>query len=200
MSEVFITNKEPGDSNYTTFLTNDNIASGKNIGLSASYNRQLKKGRSFNAFINVYNNRFKGIIDNENIHVNYTAYSANFSSQFTLRKGWAAEINGWYNSKTVESGATISSPMGMFSFGGSKKLLKDKASVILNVRDPFYFLHYRGHTDLNKGITDVRSYWDNRRVIFTLTYRFGKSANQQQRQRRSAAEDEKNRINTGGGN
>lgn len=194
INDVLITRKEPGDSNYTTFQTTQNIASNKNIGLSVSYNKQLKKWWTINAFANVFNNHYKGVIDDENINVNYTSFSSNFSSQFNFKKGWTAEVSGWYNSKMLESSAIVGYPMGMFSLGGGKQILKNKATIRLNLRDPFYLLSFRGYTDLNKSLTNIRSYWDNRRAIISFTYRFGKTTDQSQRKRGSAADDEKNRI------
>ncbi|HWJ27866.1 MAG TPA: outer membrane beta-barrel family protein, partial [Flavisolibacter sp.] len=197
INDVLITKKEPGDSNYTTFQTTENIASNKNIGFSASYNKQLKKWWTINVFANVFNNIYRGVIDNENINLSLPSFNANMNSQFTLKKGWGAEVSGWYNSRRLYSSAIEGAPMGMFSLGGSKKILKDKGSIRLNFRDPFYLLHFSGTSDLAKGLTTVRAYWDNRRLIFTFNYRFGKTS-QQERKRSSAADDEKNRINTGG--
>jgi outer membrane receptor protein involved in Fe transport len=199
MSQVLITKKEPADSNYTTFLTDDNIASSKTIGFSVSYNKQLKKWWTINAFANVFNNHYKGVIDNEPIDVKFTAFNTNFSSQFNLAKGWSAEVSGFYNSKNVESSAGVSSAMGMFSVGAGKKVLKGRGSIRLNVRDPFYLLHYRSTTELNKGATEVNAKWDNRRLNLTLNYNFGKAA-RQQRRRTSGAEEESSRIKTGSSN
>ena len=198
INDVLITVRQPGDSNYTTFQTTENIASSRNIGLAVSYNKQLKKWWTLNAFANVYNNRYNGVIDNESIAVDFTAFSGNVSSQFNFSKGWTAEISGWYNSKNLESSAILAYPMGMISLGGGKTVMKGKGTVRLNLRDPFYQLNFRGETDLNKGVAKIRSRWDNRRAIISFTYRFGKSANQPQRKRSSAADDEKNRISTGG--
>ena len=86
--------------------------------------------------------------------------------------------------------------MGMFSLGGSKTLLKDKATVKVNVRDPFYLMRFRGKTDLSGFVADINSRWDNRRLISTLVYRFGKTGGTQQR-RKTGAEEEQNRVNTG---
>ncbi len=86
----------------------------------------------------------------------------------------------------------------MFSLGGSKQILKTKGTIRLNVRDPFYLMSFRGSTDLNKGVAQIHSVWDNRRLILTFTYRFGKTNGQQQRRRGTAADDEQNRVNTGG--
>lgn len=197
INDVLITKKEPGDSNYSTFQTTQNIASSKNIGLSMSYNKQLKKWWSINAYFGVFNNKYKGVIDEENINVNFTAFNANFSNQFNFKKGWTAEAGGWYNSKNLETSAILSYPIGMFSLGGGKKILKEKVSIRINLRDPFYLMRFKGKTDLSKGVANIYSRWDNRRGIVTFTYRFGKTAEQQQRKRNSAADEEKSRINTG---
>jgi len=198
INDVLITLREPGDSNYTTFQTSQNIASSKNIGLSLSYNKQLEKWWTINAFANVFNNKFNGVIDNENVNVSFTSFNSNVSSQFKFNKGWSAEVSGWYNSKTLFSSAILANPMGMFSVGGGKQIFKNKATVRLNVRDPFYMLNFKGVTDLNKGIANIHSYWDNRRAIISFTYRFGKTNDQPQRKRSSAADDEKSRLNAGG--
>ena len=199
INDVLITKKEPGDSNYTTYQTTENIASNKNIGLSVNYNRKLNKWWSLNFFVNVFNNHYKGVIDDENIDVGITAFNTNISNQFTFNKGWTAELSGWCNSRNYYSGAILAEPMGFFSLGGGKQILKSKGTVRINIRDPFYVMRFKGESDLNHGLTQVHSVWDNRRVVFTFTYRFGKANGQQQRKRSTGADDEQNRVKTGGG-
>jgi hypothetical protein len=46
ISDAVITFKAAGDSNYTTYQTTQNIASQRNIGLSANYSKQIVKGTS----------------------------------------------------------------------------------------------------------------------------------------------------------
>ena len=199
INDVLITKKEPGDSNYTTYQTTENIASNKNIGLSVNYNRKLNKWWSLNFFVNVFNNHYKGVIDDENIDVGITAFNTNISNQFTFNKGWSAELSGWCNSRNYYSGAILAEPMGFFSLGGGKQILKSKGTVRINIRDPFYVMRFKGESDLNHGLTQVHSVWDNRRVVFTFTYRFGKANGQQPRKRSTGADDEQNRVKTGGG-
>ena len=199
INDVLITKKEPGDSNYTTYQTTENIASNKNIGLSVNYNRKLNKWWSLNFFVNVFNNHYKGVIDDENIDVGITAFNTNISNQFTFNKGWTAELSGWCNSRNYYSGAILAEPMGFFSLGGGKQILKSKGTVRINIRDPFYVMRFKGESDLNHGLTQVHSLWDNRRVVFTFTYRFGKANGQQPRKRSTGADDEQNRVKTGGG-
>lgn len=203
INDVLITLKQPGDSNYTTFQTSQNIASSNNIGLSVNYNKQLVKWWSVNVYTNVYYNHFKGVInngkENEDINVGTAGFMGNMSNQFNFGKGWTGELSGWFRSKQLESSVILARSMGMFSFGAGKQVLKGKGSVRLNVRDPFWIASFRGKTDTDQGLTVIKNRWDNRRLTISFNYRFGKASGQQQRRRASASEDEQNRIHSGGG-
>ena len=197
ISDVLITVKEPADSNYTTYRTTQNVASLRNIGIAINYNKQITKSWTVNLFLNVYNNHYLGIIDSTNIDVSFTSFNANFNTQYAFKKGWTAELSGFYYAKDYLSGALLADGRGMFSLGASKQVLNGKGSIKLNFRDPFYLMSFTGHTSLNKGVTRSHFVWDNRRIILTLIYRFGKNTNQQQRRRESV--DELNRVGGRGG-
>ncbi len=203
INDVLVTLKQPGDSNYTTYQTSQNIASSDNVGLAVSYNKQLVKWWTVNVFTNVYYNHYKGVINNggnnEDINTGMAGFMGNMSNQFDFGKGWTGELSGWFRSEQLVSSTILAKPMGMFSFGGAKKVLKGNGSVRVNVRDPFYLASFRGTTDTDQGVTTIKSKWDNRRFILSFNYRFGKSSGQQQRRRNSASEDEQNRIHTGSG-
>jgi outer membrane receptor protein involved in Fe transport len=191
-------NVKTGD-NFTTFQTKENIASRRNIGLAISYNRPIKKWWNLNAFANVYNNYYNGLVNNEPVSLGFTAFSGNLSNQFTFKKGWSAEVSGFYNSKNLVSSVIVARPMGMFSLGAGKQILKTKGTVRLNIRDPFWLMKFRGTTDMETFVTNIQSKWDNRRFIISFVYRFGKPMGQQpQRKRSSSAQDELNRVNVGG--
>jgi outer membrane receptor protein involved in Fe transport len=196
INDVLITKEDKG--NYYTYQIKENIASSRNLGLAVNYGKQLTKWWNMNVFVNVYNNKYEGVIDTEHINVNLTAANMNLTNQFTFKKGWKAELTGFYNTKDLVSSNILAQPMGMFALGASKTVLKDKGTVKLNVRDPFYLMHFHGTTDLNGFVADINSKWDNRRLIFTFVYRFGKTNGQQQQHRKTGAEDEQNRVNTGG--
>lgn len=196
ISDVLITIKEPNDSNYTTYQTTQNVASLRNMGLAINYSKQITKSWMLNVFFNVYNNHYKGVIDSTNINVSYTSFNANFNTQYSFKKGWTAELSGFYYAKDYISGALLADGRGMFSLGASKQVLNGKGSVKLNLRDPFYLMSFTGNTNLNKGITRSHFVWDNRRAILTLVYRFGKNNSQPQRRREV---DELNRVGGGRG-
>jgi len=198
ISNAVVSFKAPGDSNYTTYQTSRNIASQRNIGLSVNYSRQLMKSWTLNVFFNVYNNHYRGMLDSTNIDVSYTSFNASFNSQYRFKKGWTGEVSGFYYARDYISGVMLADGRGMFSLGASKQILNGKGAVKLNLRDPFYLMSFTSHTNLNKGLTNSHSIWDNRRVIFTLIYRFGKTTGNQPEKKRTGASEEQNRVGGSG--
>lgn len=199
ISDAVITFKEPGDSNYTTYQTSENLASQRNIGLAVNYSKQFTRAWTFNGSFNVYNNHFRGVVDSTSVDVSYTSFNASFNTQYHFKKGWATELSGFYYAKNYISGVVLADGRGMFSLGGSKQIWHGKGSLKLVLRDPLYLMSFTSHSDLAQGLINNHSIWDNRRVIMTVVYRFGKSNNQTQR-RSSGASDEQSRVGGGNGN
>jgi len=198
MSDAVISFKEPGDSNYTTYTTTQNIASERNIGLAVNYSRQFTKAWRLNVFFNVYNRRYLGVVDSTNVDISYTSFNASFNTQYNFKKGWTGEVSGFYYARDYVSGVRLADGRGMFSLGTSKQVLNGKGSVKLNLRDPFYLMSFASHTDLNKGLTYSHGIWDNRRIILSMVYRFGRTTGNQPQRRNSGANDEQNRVGGGG--
>ncbi|HLI93358.1 MAG TPA: TonB-dependent receptor, partial [Puia sp.] len=197
ISQALITFKAAGDSNYTTYQTSQNLASQRNLGLSVNYSKQIVKDWTLNVFFNLYNNRYRGVVDSTNIDVSFVSFNASFNTQYHFKKGWTSELSGFYYARDYVSGVLLADGRGMFSIGGSKQIWHNKGALKLNLRDPLYLMSFSAHSDLNKGLTYSHSIWDNRRIILTLVYRLGKTGNQVQR-RNSGASDEQSRV--GGGN
>ena len=184
---------EKSGDNYITYATKANIASRKNAGLAISYNRPIRKWWSTNFSFNVYNNIYNGIVDNEPINVSYASFNTNISNQFTFKNGWTGELSGFYNYKNLVSSVILARPMGMFSLGVGKQILKNKGSVKLNLRDPLWLMKFNGYTAMDKYSTTFINKWDNRRLVISFSYRFGKASGQQSK-KRSATEEEENRV------
>ena len=186
------------DETKVTFQTKENIASRKVLGLSFSYNAPITKWWTTSLFSNVNYNHYQGIVNNTNLDVKLATFMINGSQQFRFAKTWSAEINGFYRSAAPETGMYLIRPMGVFSFGFSKQLLDNKATIKLNVYDPFYIQNAK--VDIKLGNIDayVVNRWDNRRVAMTFTYRFSKGKNAApQRRRTGSSQEEQNRV--GGG-
>lgn len=125
----------------------------------------------------------------------YTAWDINVSNSFVLgKKGWTAELNGFYQSKNVW-GQFIIRNLAQVSTG-VQKISKNKKSVYkVAVADIFYTNHIAVIVKYQNQdwFTDRR--WDSRFVTFSYTYRFGKNTVARSRQRNTGVEDEKRRAN-----
>jgi iron complex outermembrane recepter protein len=180
------------------FLTSDNVASFKNIGISITAPVPVTKWWNSNTFVNIYNNHYKGVYETRPLDLSYTSFTINITNSFTIKKGFTAELSGFYRAKTIEQ-LNINEPMYVINFGTQKQILNGKGTVRLNFRDPFWMQKYSGKTQYDIVDSRVRNRWDNRQITASFTYRFGKSTQQNQPPRRNqaASQDEQNRV--GGG-
>lgn len=199
ISQILRQRKIPGKIEEITFLTAENVAKFRNIGLSITAPITVTKWWNTNLFTNIYNNRYEGFYENELIKLSYTSFMINLTNSFTLGKGYTAELSGFYRYKGVDQ-FTIIEPLYQVSAGAQKQILKGKGTLRLNLRDPFALQRFKG---LNKyGDVDMRfsNRPDTRQVTATFSYRFGKN-NQQApppRRRNSSSQDEQNRVGSGG--
>ncbi len=179
-----------------TYLTKENIATRKNVGIAVSYNAPITKWWTTSIFANIFNNHFEGFVNNSALNADITSGMANMNNQLKFGKGWGGEVSGFYRSK-MQEGLMIAYPMGVVSFGASKQVLKSKGTLKLNVIDPFYIQKFSGTTQFGEIDTQIHSQWDNRRVSFNFTYRFGKMQNNAPRRKAASSQEEQNRV--GGG-
>ncbi len=191
--------KPDPDNEDIVYLTPDNIAKFRNIGISITAPLPVTKWWNLNLFVNIYNNRYQGVYENTPVDESFTSFMVNMTQSFTIKPGFTAEVSGFYRARGVEQ-LNVNEPMGMFSLGGQKTIMKGKGTVRLNLRDPFWLQRYEGKTKYGRVDTRVQNRWDNRQVTASFTWRFGKN-NQQTpppRRRNSASQDEQNRVGQGG--
>ena len=70
---------------------------------------------------------------------------ANMTNTFTIKQGFSLELSGFYRAKGVDQ-LNINQPIYQMSLGAQKNIMKGKATVRLNIRDPFAWQQYRGIT------------------------------------------------------
>jgi iron complex outermembrane recepter protein len=180
-----------------TYVTPDNVATFRNIGLSLTAPFKLSKWWNANFFTNVYNNHFIGAIDKDKVDIDYTSFMANITNTFTVGKGLTAELSGFYRHKDVNQ-LSIVEPLYQMSVGAQKQVLQGKGTIRLNIRDPFAWQKFAGENKY--GNIDMRfsNRPDTRQVSASFSYRFGKSTPQSQpRRRASSSQDEQNRVGQG---
>ena len=122
----------------------------------------------------------------------------NITNTFTIKQGFSLELSGFYRGKGVDQ-LTINQPIYQMSIGGQKNILKNKATVRLNIRDPFAWQEYSGLTEYGNIYAKIHNKFDARQATVSFTYRFGKNIQQPPpRRRNNATQDEQNRV--GGAN
>jgi len=188
---------EQNEATNETFVKKANIASMHQVGFSVNAYKEIKKWWNGNIYMNVYNNRFKGIVNNEFISIGVTGFMTQVQQQFKWGKGWGAELSGFYRSRAVE-GVIFIKGFAQVNAGFSKQILKNKASVRLNFRDIFNgskFQGYSKYSNVDAKFTDVN---DNRSASISFTWRFNKGKLKANAGRKDGgASDEQNRVKTG---
>lgn len=188
---------EQNEEKQETYVRQANIAKQRQFGISVNTTIPLTKWWRSNVFMNVFNNKFDGIVNDTVVSVKATTFTLNGSQQFTFAKTWSAEISGFFRTGGVE-GVIFGKSLGMVAAGISKEIMKKKATIRLNVRDIFWTQRFRGESKYSNIDASFRETNDSRVVNIGFTYRFSKGKLNNVRRRASSASDEQNRV--GGGN
>ena len=131
--------------------------------------------------------------DGKLVDLKATTFNIYSQQSFTLPKGFAIEISGWYNSPSIWGGTFEMDAMWSLSAGIQKRFLNDKLNVKIGVDDIFLSTNWRGTSDFGALLLNIDGRNDSRRLKVNMSYRFG---NQQvkARKRKTGIEDEKSRI------
>ena len=188
---------EQNEVSNETFIKKANIANSKQLGLAVSANKSITKWWSANVYTNVYNNHFKGVVNNDPISIGVTTFLAQMQHQFKFKKGWAAELSGFYRSKGLE-GVIYIRPIAQVNAGFSKQVLRNKGSIRLNVRDIFAGGVFKGYSKYSNVDAQFRNVNDSRAVSVSFTYRFSKGKLKAGSSKKNGgASDEQNRVKSG---
>lgn len=183
----------------TTYVTAENVARFRNLGLSVTAPIPVTKWWNANVFANVYNNRYTGVYNTQRVDIGYMTFNTNVSNSFQVKQGLSAELSGFYRHKGVDQ-LTVTAPLYQMSIAAQKTVLQGKGTVRLNVRDPFAWQRFKGEN--RYGDIDMRfeNRPDVRQVTATFTLRFGRAAQgNQPKRRQSSAQEEQNRAGGGQG-
>lgn len=193
INDVFDQNEEKQE----TFITKSNIASQRQYGVTVTTLIPVKKFLKINVYANFSNNRFKGFINNANVDLQSNLFMANVNSQWSLGKGWNAELSGFFRSKGLESVLLIGN-VGALNAGVSKSVLKNTGTVKLGLRDILWTQQFKGtatYSYIDMMFTQKR---DSRQVSLSFNWRFGKGKAAAPKRKIGGANEEQNRVKTGG--
>jgi len=141
----------------------------------------------------VNNNKYTSPLQGSTLHNDFTSWDANLTNNISLGKGWSAELNGFYQSKSVW-GLFIIKNLAQVSTG-VQKISKNKNSTFkFGISDIFLTNRIAVEVQYQNQDFFTNRTWDSRVATFSYTYRFGKSTIEKARQHKSGAEDEKRRA------
>ena len=176
------------------YNTPENVARLDQFGIAVSANTPINKWWSSSININLYNDNFKGVINNAPITMRGTTFITSFTQQFKVSKTLTAEINGRYRAGGLE-GVMRVRPVSMVGAGISQQILKNKGTIRLTARDIFWTQRPSGRTQYGNVDVEIRNVAETRVVSLGFTYSFskGKKIAPVKRTQGSASE-EQNRI------
>ena len=180
-----------GDSKISTFI-NRNISSYNQIGIMVNYSKTLRKWLTYSGSLNIFRNKYSGINDAE--YFNKAMNSAHLTSSvdIVLKKGWGVNIQGDYNSKSLNGFYEFGS-YKIISFAVSKTILKGNGKFIINFNDPLYIQQFVGIMKLNAYSDAFHMSQDSRFVNVSFNYKFGKQFKTKAK-RESSSSDEMKRV------
>lgn len=180
-----------------TFIKKANIASRNQVGIAISAFKEINKWWSGNIYVNVANNHFEGVVNNENISIGLTGFMVQAQQQFKWGKGWGAEVSGFYRSKGVE-GVIFIKHIVQANAGFSKQVLKNKGNVRLNFKDIFAGSVFKGYSKYGNVDAKFTNTNDSRAVSLSFTWRFNKGKLKANSGKKAGgASDEQQRVKAG---
>ncbi|MBL7728527.1 MAG: TonB-dependent receptor family protein, partial [Dinghuibacter sp.] len=196
IADPSITVTEQDDNTKVTYAID------RNLNTQHAYSFGVNAGLPVTQWWNTQNNAqafylgFKYQDANNNLNAGRLAFQFNSSNNFTLGKGWTAELNGSYQSP-LQYGIFKLKPQWEIGAGVKKEIMKKRASIRLSVDD--FFNTSIGRISTNYQNMNIRFIENSYNTIARLTFtmKFGKQ-DAQNRRRNAAAAEEKSRLNTGG--
>lgn len=168
---------------------------GRRIFMGVSMNANLKpvKGWTTNIYTEVINNEYKDLLSMKAINTQATYWYISVNNQLVFSKGWSGEISGYHITKST-SGQFNRSALWQLNTGLQKKVLKDKASLKLSLRDIFNSNQPRGNiTNIPATEASYHNYFDTRAITIGFSLNFGKVLKTSKRNTGSS-EEEQGRI------
>lgn len=180
---------------YATVVKQGNIGRRENMGIAVNLQIPVTKWLTTMVYTNYSYTKFSGKLYGNDINIAAGIFQANMNNQMNFKKGWGAELSGWYRGKGPDA-QVILDAFGQLAAGVSKQVLKGKGTVKMNIRDIFYTQKPQGEIDFKNTQAHFVNTRDTRVANITFTYRFGKPLKNTSSQHHNSVE-EQNRVRSG---
>ncbi|GAB3931408.1 outer membrane beta-barrel protein [Larkinella terrae] len=161
-----------------------------------SVNTTLKAGNwwTCNLYAEIIKNRFEGFPGTGGLATGSVYGYINPSNQFLFKNGWSAEVSWFYISRS-QSAQFDKSALFALNTGVQKKVLANKGSVRLTLRDAFRSLQPQGKIlNIPNATASYHNRFDSRSLTVSFTYNFSKGATGKQKRNTSGAGSEQDRV------
>ena len=173
--------------------TEGNVGQLQNLGLSVGVQLPITKWWSVSGQVSLNHKIIEGTLWKD-YKANITQANFNLNNQFRFKKGWGAELSGFYITKNQNDLQEVLDPTGQLSTGVSKQVWKNKGTFRLTYRDIFYTQSMAGWTHFENSIEYFKLMRDTRVVTFSFTYRFGKAVKGPAKRATGGASEEIERV------
>ncbi len=177
-----------------TYMTPDNLDHQNFLSLTLSAPLPVTKWWTFQLNATGTYNEYKTYYRNKLYDMSLLTYNLYGNNTIKLPDDWSVEAGGWLNGPGLY-GMLAMKTQGALNFGVQKSFMEKKASLKLNIQDPFWTNRFRGGTQFEDIDLTIRSLWPSRQVRLTFSYRFG-NQNVKTRQRNTGSDDLQQRVNT----
>ncbi len=168
------TNEQRGNIYYSR---PGNFAQQIAYGVSVSGAYPIKKWWTLQFYTAYMNNTFRSQVYTETLDDSRWYWVFVPTNQFIINKLWSAELSGSYQTKIL-SGQFIVYPIGQIRAGISRKIMKEKGTLKLNVSDIFFTNQVKGDIrNIANASANWFSYLDSRVGTLSFSYRFSKGQN-----------------------
>jgi len=171
-----------------------NIGRANITALSINGTQPITKQWSVNLYSDVQRRHYRGRLYTGVMDESDFFYSFNVTNQFNFKNGWSAELSGYYRSNILV-GQIVSGNFWQMNAGVQKKVLNNKGTVRLNVRDIFYTrLNWGFINHLQNAEASYHNEYDTRLTSISFSYNFGKAFQSKAKKAAGGAQDEQNRV------
>nr|HPI00294.1 outer membrane beta-barrel family protein [Chitinophagaceae bacterium] len=169
-----------------SYITYENIKALYNIGIAINAPIMVQKWWTSNIYASLYNNHYKGFFGSDILDISATSVSLKINNSFTITKSLTAEITGSYDgSRSVD--LRIHAPYYGIRVGVAKSILQQKGSLKFTLQS--YNLNATVNTRYGNVDNSFMLRSDNRKVILSFSYRFGKLTVPKAKEHNSATEE-----------
>jgi iron complex outermembrane recepter protein len=178
---------------FATIVSQGNYGVMNDASISVNAQIPVEKWWNMNVYTEAKYNQFKGILYGDDVDIDATTFLVNVNNQLKFKKGWGAEVSGWYRTKGIEGQIAIKS-LAQLNAGVQKQVIKNKGTLKLNLNDVLNSRNPRGEINFQNTEARFRQHQDNRTVTISFSYRFGKPIKGLQKRKTGGAGTEQNRV------